>query len=252
MKDQKGGTILLIMLIVAVAAIVFGMAVIYKRTINSPAPAQQASSTDTTQTPDETQPTEPVEFTAPANWSTYSNDKHGFSLQYPPNLKAGAVSANSVLGTFSVPVKGFHVGPLVLVVLKDASIKQDALDYFNALYNPSPSQEPIGSCTVDKVTNSSVVSIKSISCTGEGGAGSYAYIHGPTYDVFVDGYSKGYDKTSYGTFSSATDYLGILSTFKFSVSSVSSVSDANQASSSNSVPEPFYSEPFDSDHLLLR
>jgi len=49
-----------------------------------------------------------------SGWKTYTNDKHGFTVMYPPYLKAGAVSDNSVLGTYQVPVRGL-ISPVVRV-----------------------------------------------------------------------------------------------------------------------------------------
>lgn len=226
MKIQKGYITLVIMLAVAALAMLVSFVVIRQRSQNPPPAASQTSTDNSTSpTPDQTQtlpPTPaPVQTSLPAGWLTYVNSKYGFQLQYPPNLKVGTVSGNSVLGTYSAPIKGFHVGPLVLVVLKDASLKKIGSDYFNGFYNPSPAAAPAdqslpaASCKTDKITNTQVTSIKSVSCTGEGGAGTYAYIQGPSYDVFVDGYSKGYDSQDFGSLAKTTDYANILSMFKF-------------------------------------
>lgn len=214
------------MLAVAALAMLVSFIVIRQRSQNpltTTAP-QTATDNSTSQAPDQTQstPTTPDQTSSLVGWLTYVNSKYGFQLQYPPNLKVGTVSGNSVLGTYSSPIRGFHVGPLVLVVLRDADLKKIGADYFNGFYNPSPAAAPsdqslpAASCTTDKITNTQVSSIKSVSCTGEGGAGNYAYIQGPSYDVFVDGYSKGYDSQDFGSLTKATDYANILSTFKFS------------------------------------
>lgn len=226
MKIQKGYITLVIMLIVAAAAMLVSFIVIRQRGQNPPPGAPQTSTDNSTNVvPAQTQalPTTPDQTSSLVGWLTYVNSKYGFQLQYPPNLKVGTVSGNSVLGTFQAPIKGFHIGPLVLVVLKDTSLKKIGSDYFKGFYNPNPSPAPAdqgslpaATCTTNKITNTLVASLKSVSCTGEGGAGSYAYIQGPSYDVFVDGYSKGYDSQDFGSLTKATDYANILSTFKFS------------------------------------
>ncbi|MEO8066033.1 MAG: hypothetical protein ABI643_04295 [Candidatus Doudnabacteria bacterium] len=257
---QSGNTTLTVMLVVAAAALLFGFLVIRQRskTPSSSPQASQNSSANSAQnqTPqtDQTLADKPADqaqidmAAAIAGWKVYANDKHGFQLNYPPNLKVGSISKNSVLGTFQAPVKGFHVGPLVLVVLKDPTIKQTAVDNFNGSYNealhPQASaggEAPVTVCAVDKVSNPDVVSIKSVSCTGEGGAARYAYIQGQAYDVFVDGYSKGFDSADNGSFAKDTDYINILSTFKFSIDSAVNTQSTTPVTST--IPTPATTKP---------
>jgi len=118
------------MLVVAALALGFGFYILNQRV--EPLQVEQ-DNTQTLNSPTTPPPTPPVqEEEAPAvsttGWKVYENEKHVFSLRHPTNLQAGAISDNSVLGTFQAPVHGFHVGPLVLVVLKDATIKKDAQD----------------------------------------------------------------------------------------------------------------------------
>ncbi len=218
---KKSTIVLIAMLAAAAAAIGFGLYVISQR-INSPLPQEQSDSNQTPSADEQTDTEQNTSVASTVGWKTYSNDKHAFTVQHPPYLKAGAVSDNSVLGTFQVPVRGFHVGPLVLVALKDKSLAKDAMDYFNGVYNAALNPQPqpgaeAGAvvCTVDKIANPNVVSIKSVSCEGEGGPAKYAYITGKSYDVFVDGYSKGYDNSGSGDFTNTSDYPTILSTFIF-------------------------------------
>ena len=231
---MKKYTTLYIMVGVAVAALLLGFLVIRQR-INTPSSQSQQSSKPSNQGQQATaQPTTPVQTTPPvaapdtstAGWQTYNNTKYGFSLLYPANLKVGTVSGNSGLGTFTAPIKGFHVGPLVLVVLKTADLKKQGGDYFNGFYQDAlHPQTPVGAkggpatvCKIDAINNASAP-VKSVSCAGEGGAAQYAYIAGTAYDVFVDGYTKGYDKGDFGSLSKGTDYVNILTSFKFSTAS---------------------------------
>ncbi len=220
----RGSKILIVMVTAAAIALAFGFYVMKQR-IQNPTIAEQTDNQNQDNPPDQITPTPEPEPTlvATTGWKVYENAKHNFSLKYPTNLKAGSISENSVLGTFDAPIRGFHVGPLVLVVLKDPSLKKDAQNLFDGLYeaanNPKPAEGaelPPIECKVDKVTNTKVTSIKSVSCNGEGGPAKYAYIAGPAYDVFVDGYSKGYDNSDNGNFTSDSDYITLLSTFAFS------------------------------------
>jgi hypothetical protein len=220
----RGNKILIFMVTAAVIALGFGFYVMNQRIQNPVVSQTDSNPTQNDETEEITPTPEPQpDLVATTNWKIYENAKHNFSLKYPTNLKAGSISDNSVLGTYDAPVRGFHVGPLVFVVLKDAALKKDAQSLFDGLYtaaqNPKPAQGaelPPVECKIDTVTNTKVTSIKSVSCNGEGGPAKYAYIAGPTYDVFVDGYSKGYDNSDNGNFTSASDYVTLLSTFAFS------------------------------------
>jgi hypothetical protein len=245
----KGNKILIGMVLSAVVLILIGVLVVRERI--KPVPIQQQASAGNTSTSDQTQtqtqtqqeaPTPPpaqIPVSIPSNWKTYANTKYTFQLQYPPNLSAGTVSSNSVLGTYQVPVKGFHVGPLVLIVLRDPSLKQQAMAYFNQTSSSSSSSNTntqggqASACTPETIQNSNAT-IKSVSCTGEGGSAHYSYISGPSYDVFVDGYSKGYDTADYGTLNQGSDYAAILSTFKFSIDSAAATPTPNP----NPTPNP--------------
>src|SRR3954465_13389758 len=120
MKNQKGSTTLIVMLIVAGAALLLGFLVMAQRIKSKPSTTSPDTSTSQSQTSDQPADNQTPDANAvqtPSGWIAYTNTKYNFSVQTPANLKSGTVSGNSVLGTFQVPVKGFHVGPLVLVVL---------------------------------------------------------------------------------------------------------------------------------------
>ncbi len=221
---KKGNKVLITMLVATLIALGFGFFVMNQRVSSPPVTSFDDSELETV-TPPPTPSTEPeeIEPVSTTGWKVYENDKHGFSLRYPTNQKAGSVSGNSVLGTADAPVRGFHVGPLVLVVLKDATLKKEAQEYFNTTYNVAlnpPSGEgqeiPPIECTIHKITNTKVEGLRSVACNGEGGPAKYAYIEGASYDVFVDGYSKGYDGSDNGNYTSDADYITVLSTFSFS------------------------------------
>lgn len=248
MKDQKGNTVLIVILVVAAAALLLGFLVMRQR-IKTPQVSEHVTP-DTTQNqdtlPDQStdQTSEPAATSVvPADWKVYNNDKYVFNLQYPPSVKAGVVSGNSVLGTFQVPVKGFHVGSLVLVALKDAEIKKQADDYFKASYDLALHPQPTGdpaiptvACTVDKINNPDA-SVVSVSCTGEGGPARYAYIKGSSYDVFVDGYSQGFDSQDNGKLASG-DYEKILGSFKFGAGTTAATPPPANASSPTPASTP--------------
>src|SRR3989344_4232226 len=100
MRNQRGSTTLVVMLVVAGAALLLGFLVMLQRIQSRPAPAPDTSSaetqnSDTTDAQDSQSPSSPVQ--TPSGWITYTNTKYNFSLQTPPSLKSGAVSGNSVL-----------------------------------------------------------------------------------------------------------------------------------------------------------
>jgi len=254
-KNLSGYSSLWIILGIAALALLFGFLVIRKRINTPPAPKQdQAQQNNDQQTPQPDQMTTNPSVSDSSNWQTYVNQKHGFSVKYPLGLKVGAVSSNSVLGSYQVPIKGFHVGSLVFVLLKDPEVKQQADGYFKesldlALHPVQAAPgEPTESCKQDKIsnTNSNVVSVQSVSCNGEGGPSRYAYIKGSSYDVFVDGYSSGFD-ADYGpaakSFTDA-DYAAILGSFAFTSSTttqattVTTTSTNTNTSTSKSTQNP--------------
>ncbi|HEX9503573.1 MAG TPA: hypothetical protein VF974_04610 [Patescibacteria group bacterium] len=235
---KRSNKILIIMLACAGVAMGFGFFVIRSR--SGPLPTPQTNVTDQKTTPapvvkDVPKQDAPVVTT---DWKVYTNDKHGFSISYPPYLKAGSVSDNSVLGTYQVPVRGLHVGSLLLIALKDPSVKKSAVELFQGVYDAAKNPKPaIGAevAPVECKIELDTAKIRAVSCNGEGGAARYAYITGTAYDVFVDGYSKGYDKQDNGNLKDA-DFKTILSTFKFA-------SETSASASPNPVIPPTAASP---------
>lgn len=155
------------------------------------------------------------------DWKTYSSQKFGFEVNYPSAIKAaGIMSENSVLGTYQAPVPGVHIGPLVFVIRQtnaDRQFAQSFLDNYLATAE-SPVKNPDGpsvGCQRQTVNNTAVTAV---ACVGEGGAAYYALIKGYEYDVFVDGYSRGFGKLSadeLGSFEDNAQINQMLSNFKF-------------------------------------
>lgn len=166
-------------------------------------------------------PVEDNNQNATADWKTYGSQKFGFEVNYPSAIKAaGIMSENSVLGTYQAPVPGVHIGPLVFVIRQtnaDRQFAQSFLDNYLATAE-SPVKNPDGpsvGCQRQTVNNTAVTAV---ACVGEGGAAYYALIKGYEYDVFVDGYSRGFGKLSadeLGSFEDNAQINQMLSTFKF-------------------------------------
>lgn len=209
-----------IMVAAAIGLFAIGFLVLRQRAQQTYETAASKPSDQTQQqSSDQTQPAPAND--AAANWSTYSNSKYAYQVKYPPTMKAGAVSDNSALGTAQSPVKGYHVGPLVFVTLKGA-LRQQGASYFQESYNlalhpvtPAPGESPV-TCTIDKINNPNVT-VQSVSCNGEGGPERYALIKGSDYDIFVDGYTGGYDNVDPNPPGrmDVNDYTNILASFQF-------------------------------------
>jgi hypothetical protein len=122
-------------------------------------------------------------------------------------------------------------------------LRKTGADYFNESYNLAlhpvkPAQgEPTVACTIDKISNSSVT-VKSVSCSGEGGPARYALIVGTDYDVFVDGYSKGFDNANNGELKASTDYVNILGTFNFKANTQASATPPPAGPNPTPTPSP--------------
>jgi hypothetical protein len=256
MENQKGYTTLIIMFTAALVLLAIGFLVIRN---NSSEPAADNGQQDSSQSDNQQnqQPEQQIDVAAyTAGWQTYTNAKYGYEVKYPPNVKAGSVSANSVLGTFSAPVKGFDVGPLVFVSLT-GELRQEGADYFNSSYNlalnpPDPIPGgPVVACMVEAIDNPNV-EVKSVSCEGEGGPARYALIIGEEYDVFVDGYSKGFDNSDNGEFENSQDYLALLATFKFVSTTSTQPTPQTQADSETSIDAPPPADPEPDDPPVLQ
>ncbi|HTL39754.1 MAG TPA: hypothetical protein VL306_02995 [Methylomirabilota bacterium] len=247
MKIFKGYNALIIMVAAGVLFLLVGFLVINKNITGNQAPqtnSQQTNSQPSDQIPPAVDPNIQIQAdldAKTADWKTYTNTKYSYEVKYPANLSAGKISTNSVLGDFQNPVQGFDVGPLVFVSLK-GDLRKTGADYFNESYNlalhplaPQPGVSP-GGCTLDKINNPSTT-VQSVSCTGEGGAGRYGLIKGKNYDVFIDGYSKGFDDQDNTDFANADDYITLLSTFKFTGDNALDVSAAPTPPDSTANPD---------------
>lgn len=250
MKIFKGYKVLITMVGVGVLFLLIGFLIIKKNvnSVGNPKPTtDQSANQDQTPVTPEPDPNAQIQAdldAKTAGWKTYDNTKYSYEVKYPANLSAGKISTNSVLGDFQNPVPGFDVGPLVFVTLK-ADLRKAGADYFNESYNlalhplaPTP-DGPVVGCTIDKITNPNV-QVQSVACTGEGGPARYALIKGKDYDVFVDGYSKGFDSQDNTDFAASSDYITLLSTFKFTGdnSPTAPVSTPTPPSSNNNPDQP--------------
>jgi len=128
---------------------------------------------------------------------TYVNDKYGFQLDYPKGLTGvGELSKNSELGTFDKPVPGYFVGHYVFIPLVGGlktSGEQNFNNYLNIAVNP-PKQEPgmpYVSCKTEKISNPDFA-VDYVSCNGEGGPAEYALVKSDGLELFMDGYSSGF------------------------------------------------------------
>jgi hypothetical protein len=160
-------------------------------------------------------------FAQSASVKTYSNSQYGFSFDYPKAVAVGRVSSNSSLGTADVKVPGIFVGSYVFVVANTAQLKSDSENYYDSLAqaadNPPTPEEMAEGPTIfcEKAAVKNAVSIQLVSCQGEGGPATYGLIKGPNYDIFVDGYSRGWDYGLDLKTLSKEDLVKILETFKF-------------------------------------
>ncbi|MDP3795121.1 MAG: hypothetical protein Q8R13_04325 [bacterium] len=159
----------------------------------------------------------PTPATDTSNWKTYRNEEYGFALRHPPYLGAGAPSENSVLGTAEEPVPGIYVGTVVFVIAEDDLLKKATIDYFATLKNfadhPEQYQEQV-SC-VRQAIPKPTVSVELLRCN----RAFYGLIKGGSYDIFVDGYSRGFNTVQaemMGEFKNFDKEIGLmLSTFTF-------------------------------------
>lgn len=154
------------------------------------------------------------------DWQTYRNDEYRFDLQIPSSVKAGLSAPNSVLSTSETKVGGFYVGNMVFVV-GDSSERRRAIEERVSSFRQAAKgaflndEGPGWACDMLQLRNKQTV-IDIFDCGGEGGPAFYALIYGQRYDIFVDGYSSGFNRDlaeQAGHWGSNEDILISLRTF---------------------------------------
>lgn len=149
-------------------------------------------------------------------WKKYTNAQYGFEVKYPPTVTAGALAANSDLGSVQAPVGGIYVGPLVFVPLTNEHVAGKAYASVFSTQCPinkaSPDTMPYY-CNIDLEQTAGGTTVKAIS-VGPEGSTQRAYLSGGTIDFYVDGGSEGYDFGKHGTLTHE-EYIAILSSFRF-------------------------------------
>lgn len=150
---------------------------------------------------------------------TYTNSQYGFEFSYPSKVNVGLKSTSSVLGDANHNVPGIFVGQYVFVIADTSELKKAAASYFDAVSKipakSPPTDGPTVECKVTTIKN--MVSIQIVDCTGEGGPATYGLIKGANYDIFIDGYSGGWEKNPEMKegFSSEADFIKTLESFNF-------------------------------------
>jgi|SRR3989344_583781 len=170
---------------------------------------------------------EAEEVLANPGWETYENSRYNFNLEHPPGLTVGITAPNSVLGTYDEPVAGIFVGNYVFI--SQANYSGSFKEYFGYFYDEAfttqkqmdeyfeNAEGPAAACLKDDYQNPTVT-IKAVTCAGEGGGAFYALLEGNHDLVFIDGYSGGYAaqfgrETPMGP--SQADFAEILESFRF-------------------------------------
>ena len=155
-----------------------------------------------------------------SQWKIYRNEKYGFKLPLPLSVTAGLPAPASVLTTSEIKVEGLYVGNLVFVVGNSPDRRQVIRERVAYLRQAAEGafrndEGPGWGCNTSILTNNQTT-IDIFDCGGEGGPAFYALIHGSRYDIFVDGYSSGFNRDlaeQAGHWGSKEDILTSLRTF---------------------------------------
>jgi hypothetical protein len=98
-----------------------------------------------------------------------------------------------VLGTYDEPVGGTLVGAVVIITANTPGMKSTAAQYFNGYKDLAINPAPVGDELAVECQYAEVAPGKEVvSCNGEGGPALYGLVKGPKFDMFLDGYSRGF------------------------------------------------------------
>jgi hypothetical protein len=141
-------------------------------------------------------------------WKTYRDEGYGFQVRHPSKYQEGVGKiVSSVFG-----VSATSVGPLTFVKAESLALRTTVNAAFESYWNNK-------NC-VKKAVNTGL-DIKLAFCTISGKPANYALVKGDDFDIFVDGYTFGYDKELASLYGGAkntmsqSEMLTILSSFKF-------------------------------------
>ena len=152
-------------------------------------------------------------------WKTYSDESYGFKVSHPAKYSD---TVSNIVKSSILNAPGTSVGPLIFIKADTQNLKTAANNRFDRYWNyMSQAESPTNYCRKQVIEGIYGSEFRVVFCLINNKEERFAHIKGQKYDVFVDGYTSGYDKTlidTYGTASKAmsqSEFTQILSTFSF-------------------------------------